>query len=30
MYGRKKCKNTLGDLTLDVDVIVAEIDDEAF
>ena len=28
MYGNTKCKLTLGDLTLDVDVIVAEIDDE--
>ena len=28
MYGKMKCKLTLGDLTLDVDVIVAEIDDE--
>ena len=28
MYDKTKCKLTLGDLTLDVDVIVAEIDDE--
>ena len=27
MYGKTKCKLTLGDLKLDVDVIVAEIDD---
>ena len=28
MYGKTNCKLTLGDLTLDVEVIVAEIDDE--